>query len=91
MILDATFAVRLNNFSTSSELEQFYCGCMLAFTVMTLSALYFHLFWKYTRLERELERLREALKTLTLLFLLFGWWMLCIALMYISLSLPEIV
>ena len=35
-------------------------------------------------------RLREALETFTLLFLLFGWWMLYIALMYILLSLPEI-
>ena len=36
-------------------------------------------------------KLRKVLETFTFLFLLFGWWMLYIALMYVSLSLPEIV
>jgi len=35
-------------------------------------------------------RLREALETFTLLFFLFGWWMLYIVLMYVLIWLPEI-
>lgn len=34
------------------------CALMLAVVAVTLSSLYFWQYWKYTRLERELERLR---------------------------------